>query len=139
MKKELSAFPLGKKNDEYAQYFVGQSYLAPLSLGAIPTFNVTFEPACRNNWHVHHAKTGGGQMLIVIAGEGWYQEEGKPPRALKVGDVVAIPANVKHWHGAAKDCWFQHVAQEIPGTETYTEWCEKVSDEAYDALSEVNK
>ena len=92
MKKELSAFPIGEKNDKFAKYFVGQSYLAPLTLEQIPTFNVTFEPSCRNNRHIHHAKTGGGQLLIVIAGEGWYQEEGKPARKLKVGDVVNIPA-----------------------------------------------
>ncbi|MBQ9482303.1 MAG: cupin domain-containing protein [Clostridia bacterium] len=134
MKKELSAFPIGEKNDKFAKYFVGQSYLAPLTLEQIPTFNVTFEPSCRNNRHIHHAKTGGGQLLIVIAGEGWYQEEGKPARKLKVGDVVNIPANVKHWHGAAKDCWFQHIAQEIPGTETSTEWCEAVTDEEYQKL-----
>ncbi|MBR1868376.1 MAG: cupin domain-containing protein [Clostridia bacterium] len=134
MKKELSQFPMGEKNDKFAKYFVGQSYLAPLTFEQIPTFNVTFEPSCRNNWHIHHAKTGGGQMLVVIAGEGWYQEEGKPARKLKVGDVVNIPANVKHWHGAAKDCWFQHIAQEIPGTETSTEWLEAVTDEESEKL-----
>ena len=132
--KQLSSFPIGEVNS-YGKYFIGQSYLAPLALGPIPTFNVTFEPSCRNNWHIHHAKTGGGQMLIVVAGEGWYQEFGSPARKLKAGDVVVIPANVKHWHGAAKDSWFQHVAQEIPGTETSTEWCEPVSDEEYLKLS----
>ena len=96
---------------------------------------MTFEPACRNNWHIHHATSGGGQLLIVIAGEGWYQEEGKPARSLKVGDVVAIPAGVKHWHGAKADCWFQHVAQEIPGEGCRTEWCESVSDEEYARLT----
>ncbi len=134
MKKKLSVFPIGDKNDAYSKYFIGQSYLAPLSKDGIPTFNVTFEPACRNNWHVHHAKSGGGQLLIVVFGEGWYQEEGKAARKLKAGDTVYIPANVKHWHGAAKNSWFQHIAQEIPGTETYTEWCEKVTDEEYGKL-----
>lgn len=134
MKKQLSAFPIGEKNDAFARYFVGQSYLALLSSKPIPTFNVTFEPACRNNWHIHHAKTGGGQLLLVVAGEGWYQEEGKAARRLKAGDVVVIPANVKHWHGAASDCWFQHIAEEIPGTETSTEWCEPVSEAEYNRL-----
>lgn len=134
MKKQLSAFPIGEKNDAFARYFVGQSYLALLSPKPIPTFNVTFEPACRNNWHIHHAKTGGGQLLLVVAGEGWYQEEGKAARRLKAGDVVVIPANVKHWHGAASDCWFQHIAEEIPGTETSTEWCEPVSEAEYNRL-----
>ena len=134
MKKELSAFPIGEKNTAFGRYFVGQSYLAPLTLAPIPTFNVTFEPACRNNWHIHHATSGGGQLLIVVAGEGWYQEEGKPARRLKAGDVVCIPAGVKHWHGAAKDSWFQHIAQEIPGIDAATEWCEAVTDEEYAKL-----
>ena len=131
---ELSVFPVGKPNTAYAKYFVGQSYLAPLTTKQIPTFNVTFEPKCRNNWHIHHAKTGGGQMLICIYGRGWYQEWGQEPRELKPGDIVNIPANVKHWHGAAKDSWFQHIAQEIHGTETATEWCEPVTDEEYNKL-----
>ena len=134
MRKELSDFPIGEKNDRYAEYFVGQSYLAPLTTEQIPTFNVTFEPSCRNNWHIHHAETGGGQLLIVIAGEGWYQEEGKPARRLKVGDVVNIHPNVKHWHGATRDGWFQHIAQEIPGAGTFTEWCEPGTDEEYEKL-----
>lgn len=131
---ELSVFPVGNPNDAYAKYFIGKSYLAPLSLNQIPTFNVTFEPGCRNNWHIHHAKEGGGQMLIVVYGNGWYQEEGKEARKLKAGDIVNIPANVKHWHGATKDSWFQHIAQEIPGTETSTEWCEEVTNEEYERL-----
>lgn len=131
---ELSAFPLGKPNNAYAKYFIGKSYLAPLTLSQIPTFNVTFEPGCRNNWHIHHAKEGGGQLLIVVYGNGWYQEEGKEARKLKAGDIVNIPANVKHWHGATKDSWFQHIAQEIPGTETSTEWCEEVTNEEYERL-----
>lgn len=101
--KNLSVFPVGEKNDAFAKYFIGQSYLAPVSTSQVPVFNVTFEPACRNNWHIHHAKNGGGQMLICVAGRGWYQEYGKEPRELHPGDVVNIPAEVKHWHGAAKD------------------------------------
>ena len=93
----------------------------------MPAFGVTFAPNCRNNWHIHHAKTGGGQILIVTAGEGWYQEWGKEPRRIKKGDTVNIPAGVKHWHGAA-DCWFQHIALEVPGTEQSTEWYEPVTD-----------
>ena len=134
MEKELSAFPVGEPNNNFAKYFVGQSYLYPLTLNQIPTFNVTFEPGCRNNWHIHHAKTGGGQMLIVVAGHGWYQKKKKKPQKLNPGDVVNIPANVKHWHGAAKNSWLQHIAQEIPGTETSTEWCEMVTDEEYNKL-----
>ena len=127
-------FPIGEPNTAYAQYFVGQSYLKPLTTAQIPTFNVTFEPGCRNNWHIHHADKGGGQLLICVHGRGWYQEWGKSPRALRPGDVVNIPANVKHWHGAAADSWFQHVAQEIPGENANTEWCEPVDDETYAAL-----
>lgn len=97
-------------------------------------FNVTFEPGCRNNWHIHHAKTGGGQLLICTAGEGWYQEDGKPIRSLTAGDTVAIPANVKHWHGAKKDSWFSHISIEVPGEETSNEWCEPVADEEYNKL-----
>ena len=130
-------FGLGNPNDAFAQYFIGKSYLNPLvdmdkvNLGV---FNVTFEPGCRNNWHIHHAKSGGGQILICIDGEGWYQEEGKPAQSLKAGDVVSIPANVKHWHGAKKDSWFSHIAIEVPGEETSNEWCEPVSDEDYQTL-----
>lgn len=132
--KELSVFPIGEPNTLNAQYFTGESYLAALTTAQIPTFNVTFTPACRNNWHIHHARQGGGQMLICIAGRGWYQEWGKEPRELHPGDVVNIPANVKHWHGAAKDCWFQHIAQSVPGEDTATEWCEAVEDEVYAKL-----
>ena len=132
--KDLSVFPVGEKNDAFAQYFIGQSYLAPVSTTQVPVFNVTFEPGCRNNWHIHHAKSGGGQMLICVAGRGWYQEDGKEARELHPGDVVNIPANVKHWHGAAKDCWFQHLAVEVPGEESRTEWCEAVTDEVYGKL-----
>ena len=126
-------FPIGEPNP-YSDYFVGQSYLAPVSTEQIPIYNVTFEPACRNNWHIHHAKSGGGQMLICISGRGWYQEYGKEARELHAGDIVNIPANVKHWHGAAKDSWFAHLAVEIPGEEGGTEWCEAVSDDDYNKL-----
>ena len=130
----LSAFPVGKPNDAFAQYFTGKSFLAPLTMEQIPTFNVTFEPGCRNNWHIHHADNGGGQLLICISGRGWYQEWGKEPRELHPGDIVNIPPNVKHWHGAAADSWFQHIAQEIPGENAKTEWCEPVDDEQYGNL-----
>ena len=132
--KNLSVFPVGEKNDAFAKYFIGQSYLSPVSTSQVPVYNVTFEPACRNNWHIHHAKNGGGQMLICVAGRGWYQEYCKEPRELHPGDVVNIPAEVKHWHGAAKDTWFQHLAVEVPGEETGTEWCEPVGDEEYNIL-----
>lgn len=132
--KEMSVFPTGGTNDAFAQYFVGQSYLNMLSLEQVVVGNVTFEPKCRNNWHIHHADKGGGQMLLVTAGEGWYQEWGKPARKLKAGDVVHIPAGVKHWHGAAADSWFQHLAIEVPGENCKNEWCEPVSDEEYAKL-----
>lgn len=131
---DLSVFPTGGKNEAFAKYFVGQSYLNMLSTEQVPIGNVTFEPGCRNNWHIHHADKGGGQMLLVTAGEGWYQEWGKPARKLLPGDVVHIPAGVKHWHGAASDCWFQHLAVEVPGENSRTEWCEPVSDEDYAQL-----
>ena len=127
-------FPRGGKNDAYAQYFAGQSYLNMLSLEQVVIGNVTFEPGCRNNWHIHHAKRGGGQILLCTAGRGWYQEWGKPARELHPGDVVNIPAGVKHWHGAASDSWFSHLAVEVPGEETKNEWCEPVSDEDYGRL-----
>lgn len=133
--KELSVFPVGNTNDEYARYFIGQSYLNMLSTEQVPIGNVTFEPGCRNNWHIHHADKGGGQILLVAAGEGWYQEWGKAPVRLKGGDVVNIPPNVKHWHGAAADSWFQHLAVEVPGENARNEWCEPVSDEEYKKLS----
>lgn len=133
---ELSVFKMGDKNDGYAQYFIGQSYLNMLSTEQVPVGNVTFEPKCRNNWHIHHADKNGGQMLIVTAGEGWYQEWGKPALKLKPGDVVNIPAGVKHWHGAAANSWFQHLALEVPGENCKTEWCEPVTDEEYDKLED---
>ncbi len=128
---DWSPIPVGEPNTAYARYFIGNSYLYKLTLDQVPAFGVTFEPGCRNNWHIHHAKTGGGQMLIVTAGEGCYQEWGKPARRLRKGDTVNIPANVKHWHGAAPDSWFQHIALEVPGTEQSNEWCEPVDDNAY--------
>lgn len=129
--EEISVFPTGKPNDAYARYFIGQSYLNMLSTEQVTIGNVTFEPGCRNNWHVHHADQGGGQMLLVTAGQGWYQEWGKKARKLQPGDVVHIPAGVKHWHGAAKDSWFQHLAVEAPGENVRNEWCEAVSEEDY--------
>lgn len=131
--KEL-IFPMGEENKAYAQYFVGESYLNMLSTKQVVIGNVTFEPGCRNNWHIHHAKSGGGQILLITAGTGYYQEWGKEPVKLHPGDVVNIPPEVKHWHGAAPDSWFSHLAIEVPGEETSNEWCEKVSDEEYSKL-----
>ena len=127
-------FPRGGENTAFARYFVGRSYLNMLSTEQVPFGNVTFEPVCRNNWHIHRAARGGGQILLVTAGRGWYQEWGKPARALRAGDVVNIPANVKHWHGAARDSWFAHLAVEVPGEETANEWLEPVSDADYSQL-----
>ncbi len=127
-------FPLGEKNEAFAQYFIGQSYLAPLTLEGVPSFNVTFEPGCRNNWHIHHSKSGGGQMLLCTAGEGWLQKEGKKPVSLSEGSLVYIPAGVKHWHGAKADSWFSHISLEVPGKEGNNEWLEPVSDEYYSKL-----
>ena len=126
-------FPIGEPNP-YGEFFIGQSYLAPISKEQIALFNVTFEPSCRNNWHIHHAKSGGGQLLICVGGRGWYQEEGKEAVELVPGKVINIPANVKHWHGAASDSWMSHLAAEIDGEDTSTEWCEAVSDEEYARL-----
>lgn len=133
----INIFGLGNANTAYAQYFIGNSYLNPLTVpGECAVFlaNVTFEPKCRNNWHIHHAKSGGGQILICTAGEGWYQEEGKEAVSLKPGMVITIPANVKHWHGAKKDSWFSHIAVEVPGEETSNEWLEPVNYDAYSNL-----
>lgn len=130
-------FPIGQPNDAFAAYFVGQSYLAPVSTSQVGIYNVTFEPGCRNNWHIHHAKEGGGQILLCLAGEGWYQEWGKAPQRLHPGDVVNIPVGVKHWHGAAADSWFSHLAVEVPAVEGSNEWLEAVDDAAYGALSEA--
>ena len=129
-------FGLGAPNEAYAQYFVGKSYLRPLTVPGETVFmaNVTFEPGCRNNWHIHKATSGGGQVLLCVGGRGWYQEWGQEARKLNPGDVVIIPAGVKHWHGAAKDCWFSHVAVECPGENTANEWLESVNDEQYRML-----
>ena len=130
-------FPIGAANDGFAKYFVGQSYLAPLSTAQVGIYNVTFEPGCRNNWHIHHAKSGGGQILVCVAGCGYYQEWGKPAQELHPGDVVNIPVGVKHWHGAAPDSWFSHLAVEVPGDETSNEWLEAVDSTTY--FEAVNK
>lgn len=128
-------FPVGQPNEAYAKYFTGRSWLARVSDSQIPFANVTFEPGCRNNWHIHRAKEGGGQMLVGVAGRGWYQEEGKPAVQILPGTVIHIPANVKHWHGAAADSWFAHLAFEIPGSETSNEWLEPVTDDQYNAIN----
>lgn len=127
-------FPIGEPNTAYAQYFIGNSYLAPISGEQVAVSNVTFEPRCRNNWHIHKATSGGGQMLIGVAGRGWYQEEGKPAVEILPGTIIHIPANVKHWHGAAADSWFAHLAFSVPGENTSNEWLEPVSDREYDLL-----
>ncbi len=127
-------FARGEENQAYASYFVGQSYLNMLSTQGVAIGNVTFEPGCRNNWHIHHAQSGGGQILLCTAGRGYYQEWGKEPQELHPGDVVNIPPEVKHWHGAAPDSWFSHLAVEVPGEECANEWLEPVSDEQYAKL-----
>ena len=129
-------FGLGQPNEAYAKYFIGNSYLNPLTEpgSVLAPANVTFEPGCRNNWHIHHATSGGGQLLICHDGEGWYQEEGKPAVSLVPGSVIMIPANVKHWHGAKAGSWFSHIAIGVPGENASTEWCEAVSDEEYSKL-----
>ena len=124
-------FGFGEENP-YGQYFIGKSYLQPITTtGGVPMFNVAFEPRCRNNWHIHHK---GGQILLVTSGRGWYQAWGEAPRELKAGDVVNIPPETKHWHGAAKDSWFNHIAVEVPSEGGSTEWLEPVSDDDYNKL-----
>ena len=132
--QEEMVFPIGAPNDGFAQYFVGQSYLQPLSTSQVGVYNVTFEPGCRNNWHIHHAEKGGGQILLCVAGRGYYQEWGKQAQLLQPGDVVNIPPEVKHWHGAAPDSWFSHLALEVPGENSSNEWLEAVTAEEYDKL-----
>ena len=130
-------FGIGNPNDTFAQYFVGNSFLNPLvdfEDNLLFVANVTFEPGCRNNWHIHHAESGGGQILLCIAGKGWYQEEGSDPVELKPGMIVEIKPNVKHWHGAQKDSWFSHIAIEVEGINTSNEWLEEVSDDYYNEL-----
>ena len=132
---QQSPFAIGGENVNYAQYFDGKSYLNMLSTQQVVIGNVTFEAGCRNHWHIHHAKSGGGQLLIVTAGRGYYQKWGKPVQELRPGDVVHIPAEVKHWHGAAPNSAFQHLAIEIAGEETSNEWCEPVAEAEYVKLS----
>ena len=130
---EANVFGKGQANTGFAQYFVGDSFLNPLTNPeetAVFLANVTFEPGCRNNWHIHHADKGGGQLLICTAGEGWYQEEGKPARRLMAGDVVVTHKGIKHWHGATKDSWFEHLAI----TAGNSEFLEPVTDELYKGL-----
>ena len=127
-------FPIGAPNDGFAQYFIGQSYLAPLSTEQVGIYNVTFEPGCRNNWHIHHADKGGGQILVCVAGEGYYQEWGGKVQKLCPGDVVNIPAGVKHWHGATPDSWFSHLAIEVPGENGSNEWLEAVEEAQYSII-----
>ena len=136
--EQENVFGLGAENAAFAQYFIGQSWLKPLTRPEDGLFlaNVTFEPGCRNNWHIHHAARGGGQLLICTAGEGWYQEEGKEAVSLVPGSVIVIPAEVKHWHGAKKDAWFSHIAIELPGDNCSNQWCEPVAQAEYDKLEE---
>ena len=134
MSEFSTVFPRGGENTAYAQYFTGTSYLNMLSTEQLSIGNVTFEPGCRNNWHIHHADKGGGQILLCSGGRGWYQEWGSPARELLPGDVVNIPPEVKHWHGAAKDSWFAHLAVEVPGEGARNEWLEPVGDEEYNKL-----
>ena len=134
---KINIFGLGEPNNSFSKYFIGQSYLNPLNDPKkcnVFLANVTFQPGCRNNWHIHHSTKDGGQILICTAGEGWYQEEGEEARSLEPGDVVVIHANVKHWHGAKKDSWFSHLAVEVPGENTSNEWCEPVNAEYYNRL-----
>lgn len=133
---QQNMFGTGAPNTAYAQYFMGQSFLNPLTDPKCGVFlaNVTFEPGCRNNWHIHHASHGGGQILVCTAGEGRYQEEGKPAVSLIPGSVITIPPEVKHWHGAQADSWFSHIAIEVPGEDCRNEWCEPVTDEEYRKL-----
>ena len=133
-----NVFGLGEPNVNFAKYFIGNSYFNPITdMNKTSLFiaNVTFEPGCRNNWHIHHTKSGGGQILICVAGEGWYQEEGKEAISLTPGMVITIPANVKHWHGAKNDSWFSHLAVEVPGENTSNEWCEALTDDEYMKLN----
>ena len=129
--REVGVFPVGDKNEAFAKYFVGQSYLNMLSTKGVAIGNVTFEPGCRNNWHIHHK---GGQILLVTGGRGYYQAWGEQAQELHPGDVVHIPPEVKHWHGAASDSWFAHLAVAIPADGASSEWLEAVSDEEYPAL-----
>lgn len=135
---KVNVFGQGEPNVSFAKYFIGNSYLNPLTKkeeSSLSLTNVTFEPGCRNSWHIHHATKDGGQILICTAGFGWYQEEGKDAISLEPGTVIVIPANVKHWHGGKKDSWFSHIALEVPGENTSNEWLEEVSDKEYNKLN----
>lgn len=132
LKEQL--FPLGEKNAAYAPYFIGQSYLHRLLSEPIGIANVSFEAGCRNNWHIHHK---GGQILLVTAGHGWYQEWGKPAQQLHAGDVVSIAPGIKHWHGAAQDSWFSHLAIEVPAEDASNEWLEAVDEDSYQLLANL--
>ena len=131
MEKKEILFGLGEPNDAYAQYFDGQSYLNRLTETGGPMANVTFEPGCRNHWHIHHKS---GQILLCTMGRGYYQEWGKPAQELKPGDIVCISPEVKHWHGAAKDSWFTHISVEIPAKDSSNEWLEAVDENVYTQL-----
>lgn len=134
-----NVFGLGELNTGYAQYFVGSSYLNPVRMGGkdcpVHIANVTFEPGCRNNWHIHHAAKGGGQVILCTAGSGWYQLEGEAAVSMEAGDAAYFPAGIKHWHGAKADSWFSHLAFELPGEQTRTEWLEPVEDSEYAHLA----
>lgn len=134
--EQVNLFGKGAPNVAYAKHFIGDSFLKAVTTPAtgVPLSNVTFAPGCRNNWHIHHAKKGGGQLLLCIAGEGWYQEEGRPAVSLVPGSVIEIPEGVKHWHGAKADSWFSHLAMELPGEDCSNEWLEPVTDDEYNAL-----
>ncbi|WP_282828023.1 cupin domain-containing protein [Gulosibacter sediminis] len=128
-------FPIGESNEAYAQYFIGQSYLAPLTDGGTPVSNVSFEPGCRNNWHIHHGTEGGGdQILLCTAGSGWLQIEAQEPVSMEPGSSIRVPAGTKHWHGAKADSWFSYVAFITPGKDVSNEWLEPVTDEVYRQL-----
>lgn len=131
-------FPIGESNDTYAKYFTGRSYLASISEEQVKVHNITFEPGCRNYWHIHNATSGGGQMLIGVAGRGWYQEEGKPAKEILPGTVIHIPAGVKHWHGAQKDSWFAHLAFPVEGDNQSTKWLKPVTNDEYNNLTHNN-
>jgi alkylhydroperoxidase/carboxymuconolactone decarboxylase family protein YurZ/quercetin dioxygenase-like cupin family protein len=133
--KEEPLFGLGMPNDGYAQYFTGKSYLQKVaSENGLAVYSVTFEPGCRNFWHIHKAEKGGGQLLLCTDGRGYVQLEGKEPVLMTPGTAFAIPANAKHWHGAAKDSFFTHLSIEVPGEQASTEWLSPVEDKEYDAL-----
>ena len=136
MKKEMdlgpgAVFEMGGENTAYAQYFTGECYLNMLTTEGVSIGNVTFAPGTINNWHIHHK---GGQILLVTAGHGYYQQWGRAPQELLPGDVVNIPPEVKHWHGAAPDSWFAHLAVEVPAQGGSSEWLEPVDQEEYQKL-----